>query len=187
MIRCRFIFGKNHEAVNLSFLKQIEYFKDFFISNFELHNGKKSKFSFGPALPFGYESESEYVDVFMNERMNEDKIKIIIEKNLVCGYWLVNFKTIPVHFPSVESVTDAVEYEVLSSEKINENYLYDINENDKKFILKNDIKEKKLNIILKKGIAFKVFTEKYFNQIKFEKIIRKKLYWQDVSGSFKVI
>ncbi|HOJ85709.1 MAG TPA: DUF2344 domain-containing protein [Elusimicrobiales bacterium] len=187
MIRYRFIFSKSADCPITSFLKQIEYFRDFFVSNFDLHNGKKTKFSFGPALPFGYESECEYVDVLLKNRMKEEEVKTIIDKNIGFGYSLLSFKTIPVHFPSVESVTDAIEYEIYPEEKIDADLILKSEYFEKKQILNFTQEKDILRVVLKKELSLKTMIEKLMKDVKFKKIVGKKLYWQDLSGVFKII
>jgi|GEM_PF-2368546 uncharacterized protein (DUF2344 family) len=189
MIRYRFVFSKDERAKEKSFLKQIEYFKNFFISHFNLHGGRKSKFSFGPALCFGCESESEYVDTFFIKRMSDDEISIIINKNIDEGYSLNFFKTIPVYFPSVESVLDAVEYWIVfkdyQSVEIAEQKI--INSVDKNMVFNMEKSNDSLIIILKKELTPKNLRELSLKDMDFKKIIRKKLYWQDSSGRLLII
>lgn len=107
MIRYRFRFAIEARK---DFMNPLDIVKRIFISNFELCKfSKRYKFSSGPALPFGWASESEYLDVFFTKREEEDYVRDIVEKNLPEGVRLLEFKTIPVYFPSVESCVDVVE------------------------------------------------------------------------------
>lgn len=188
MIRYRFIFAKKPDGSDNGFLKQIEYFKKFFTSNFELSNERKSKFSFGPALPFGYESESEYVDVIFKRREDDEMINFVISKNISYPYSLISFKTIPLHFPSVISVIDAIEYEVYLREAIIENRLNEsiINRDLVHSVYLAD-NARILKLILKNNTGLKFLFDEIFIQKEIERVIRKKLYWKDTSGNLRII
>jgi uncharacterized protein (DUF2344 family) len=187
MIRYRFIFSKKGRAREMSFLKQIDYFRTFFSTSFDLFfSNKKYKFSFGPALPYRYESESEYVDVFMRERMSDDKVLLTVKKNIDDGFDIVRFKTIPVYFPSVESLVDVVEWNI---------YINDISKN----LLKGNIMNKysdfvyrieddtELKIYLKKGIKLDTMLKDFISDEDVKSIVRKNLYWIDSKGCLRLI
>lgn len=107
MIRYRFRFALE---AGKDFINSIDVVKKILISNFELYTfSKKYKFSLGLALPFGWASESEYLDAFFIKREDDSYIRSVIEKNLPQGLKLLGFKTIPIHFPSIESSADVVE------------------------------------------------------------------------------
>ncbi len=189
MIRYRFIFGKRVNAKEQSFLNQIEYFKNFFINTFNLNNFKKLKFSFGPALGFGYESECEYVDVIFPQRINVEKMRMLVEKNLAEGYWLCDVRTIPLYFPAVESVVDGVEWEIVLPESINMDFVEGILKcfiGEEK-ILKYLINKNSLIVVLSKKLGIKNFLKDAFGDTKPQRIIRKKLYWKDLEGNYRII
>ncbi|MBR3654487.1 MAG: TIGR03960 family B12-binding radical SAM protein [Elusimicrobia bacterium] len=70
------------------------------------------KAAFGPAIAVGYESDSEYVDLSLTEKVEIEIIKQEISKILPEGYELLDAKYIPLRFPSIESVVNLAEYTV---------------------------------------------------------------------------
>ena len=80
------------------------------------------KAAFGPAIAVGYESESEYVDLSLTEKVELEQVKKEISKILPEGYKLLDAKYIPLRFPSIESVVNLAEYTV-KGVKLEQDYL----------------------------------------------------------------
>lgn len=189
MIRYRFVFSKKELARNIGFLSEVEYFRSFFSKSFELYvNSKKYKFSFGPALPYGYESESEYVDVFMADRMEDEEITLVINKNLMDGFELLRFKTVPIYFPSVESLVDVTEWELHFNDASNISSLMNsIVSKYSDFIYLISEKNKILSLYLKKGIKLDIILKDFNLNNDIERIVRRNLYWLGSKNDLRLI
>jgi uncharacterized protein (DUF2344 family) len=189
MIRYRFVFSKKESARYTGFLNEVEYFRSFFSNSFELYvNSKKYKFSFGPALPYGYESESEYVDVFMADRMDDEEITIVINKNLMDGFELLRFKTVPIYFPSVESLVDITEWDLYFNDTSKLTSLTDnIDSRYLDFIHSKHNENEILKLYLKKGIKLDMILKDFDINNDIKKIVRKNLYWLDAKGGLRLI
>lgn len=70
------------------------------------------KCSFGPAISVGYESECEYFDLDLSQRLELDDVETRIRKNLPEGFSLVKVSRIPIFFPSLEALLNRVDYDV---------------------------------------------------------------------------
>ncbi len=74
----------------------------------------KPKVSFGPAISVGYESDAEYCDVELMSRLNMTTAAESLQKHLPEGYRLVNVKSIPRFFPSLDQTLNAASYELVA-------------------------------------------------------------------------
>ncbi len=74
----------------------------------------KAKVAFGPAVSVGYESEAEYCDVEMAARVIMPTAGEALQKKLPEGYALMNAKSIPRFFPSLDHTLNAASYEIVS-------------------------------------------------------------------------
>lgn len=184
MIRYRFRFSK--QASN-NYTNSLDLVKKILVSNFELaNNGKKYKFSLGPALPFGWESECEYLDAVFVKREDISFIRDLVEKNLPSDLKLVEIKTIPLHFPSIESACDVVEIILEGEKKFCDlvfesafvSFVYDCFESDSGFHLL--LYYKKISREVVKNIID--FLSTY---VKINRIVRKNLYWIDLEGNLR--
>ena len=70
------------------------------------------KCSFGPAISVGYESSCEYFDVELTKRMSVEDVRKSVSEQLPKGFSLVKVSSVPVFFPSLESLISRVDYEV---------------------------------------------------------------------------
>lgn len=70
--------------------------------------------AFGPAIAAGYESEAEYVDVELKDRIRFDTAATELAPHLRRGYGIVWVKSIPKYFPSLEQSVNLASYEVRS-------------------------------------------------------------------------
>ncbi|MCX7905796.1 MAG: DUF2344 domain-containing protein [Elusimicrobiales bacterium] len=179
MIRYRLKFSKEPE-----FSKNIGTFdiiKNILIYNFEIYiTNKRYKFSYGPALPYGWASDCEYLDVFFTKRENEKFVAEIINKNLPQGIKLVEVKTVPLYFPSVESATDVVEIEVEAEKNFDDlvidSYFLDIFYD---FLIKGNVIN--MFILYKKTsrYLFKELMDFFCFCVNVKKITRRNIYWFD--------
>lgn len=74
----------------------------------------KPKVSFGPAISVGYESDAEYCDVELVARLNMTNAGETLQPHLPEGYALMNLKSIPRFFPSLDQTLNAASYEIVS-------------------------------------------------------------------------
>ncbi|WP_372519827.1 TIGR03960 family B12-binding radical SAM protein [Candidatus Ruminimicrobiellum ovillum] len=105
------------------------------------------KAAFGPAIAVGYESDSEYVDLSLTEKVDLVQIKQEISKILPEGYQLLDAKYIPLRFPSIESVVNLAEYTV-KGVKLEQNYLNEYL-NQKEILIKKIKKDKETIVDVK--------------------------------------
>jgi uncharacterized protein (DUF2344 family) len=187
MIRYRFVFAKKTPA-KIGERRISDYLKTLFFENFPLCDSKKGRFSFGPSLPLGFESESEYVDVYMERRLDEKYIRDMIEKNISSDYSLLRFKTIPLHFPSVESVVDAIEYVFHLDKSFGDEFLFvnikGLNCSD---IFDLRVKNSVVGVILRKDIKVGDFINVFLRDFSIIRKIRKNLYWIDSNNRLRII
>jgi radical SAM-linked protein len=74
----------------------------------------KLKLSFGPAISVGYESEAEYVDLEMESRLDLNEAKGKLNPPWPEGYALLNVRSIPRFFPSLEESLNLAAYQIVS-------------------------------------------------------------------------
>ena len=70
------------------------------------------KAAFGPAIAVGCESDCEYVDLSLTQKVDLETIKQEISKILPEGYGLLVAKYIPLRFPSIEGLVNLAQYTV---------------------------------------------------------------------------
>jgi len=201
IFRHRLILKKREEAISMSYHDSLKYLKQEFLKKLPLASlGKRHKFSFGPALPFGYLSDAEYVDIYLSKRMDVEECK----KNsfLKDGYFeILSIKTIPIFFPSIDSSIDVIEYEILfedilpyidtiNKEMKNDFLIFkedetEIKLNLKEFLFKYEIDKKRgilkllINYRLGKTLRPDNILKSIGLSLDLVKIIRKKIYWLD--------
>lgn len=71
-----------------------------------------AKISFGPALTAGYESTSEYADIYLKKFMSDMELFDKITPLTGNGFSVISVKRIPCHFPSVEALVSISGYEI---------------------------------------------------------------------------
>lgn len=184
MIRYRFRFAK--EPRN-DYINSLDYVKKILISNFELaNNGKKYRFSLGPALPFGWYSECEYLDAVFLKREDPQLIKCVIEKNIPNDLKLIEVKTIPLHFPSIESACDLVEI-VLEGERDFSDLVFDGSLTD--FFYDCFKKSNNIHLLLYYKKTSREIIKSIIDflsiDVKINKVIRKNMYWINLKGNIK--
>jgi radical SAM family uncharacterized protein/radical SAM-linked protein len=70
------------------------------------------RFAFGPALPLGAESHSEFVDIDLVEPRHADSVGAALDQELPDGMRIIAAKTIPLRSPSIASLITAFRYHV---------------------------------------------------------------------------
>jgi radical SAM-linked protein len=70
------------------------------------------KASFGPPLPVGYESFCEYIDLSLVEKLDKNLVSEALSKTLPQGLKILDIKTIPINFDSIEALVNLVEYKL---------------------------------------------------------------------------
>jgi radical SAM-linked protein len=138
------------------------------------------KASYGPPLPVGQESSSEYIDLCLIEKVAMDYIKEALSKTLPLGFTLLDIKRIPVFFASIDSLVNMVEYKISNieiSQKEIDNFM-----SQDKIIICRQKKGKTLELDVKtliKEIKIKdkaLFLKMYYGQnkaIKPDLVLRK--------------
>lgn len=77
------------------------------------------RFAFGPALPLGAESHSEFVDIDLVEPRHADSVGAALDQELPDGMRIIAAKTIPLRSPSIASLITAFRYHVDVARLIN--------------------------------------------------------------------
>lgn len=141
------------------------------------------KAAFGPAIAVGYESDCEYVDLSLTQKVDTEEIKKEITKILPEGYNLISAKQIPLNFPAIENLVNSAKYHIkysnITQQEIN-NFL------SQDEIIIEKIKKEKRTLINAKELILginKISDDKIeiilrFSQnknIKLEKILQKLL------------
>lgn len=145
------------------------------------------KAAFGPAIAVGYESESEYVDLSLTEKVDIDKVKAEISSILPKGYDIIEAKYIPLKFPSIEGLVNLAKYTV-KGVTLTQKYIDEYLKQDKILISKIkkgketiiDAKELIKDIIINDDDSFSIFLRFFSGKnIKFEKILQNLLKKQE--------
>lgn len=209
VFRYRLLFQRDERAKNMSHLEQIKFFRNFLTNNLPFL-AKDRKISFGPAISEGYESLSEYIDVYFNERKNFQELKNYFVSLEEKGFKLLDVISIPIFFPSIESSAQVAEYEIFL-ENFNETIINNaaMNECKKEIIYERKKEDGSLKLLNIKDFIYKYSFEKEKNKISLyiryisgrtvkpeiviklffnyegslTKIIRKAFYWIDSKGN----
>jgi radical SAM family uncharacterized protein/radical SAM-linked protein len=113
------------------------------------------KISFGPAISVGYQSQCEYLEMELYERIDMEVLKERIAKNLPPGFELMTIKKLPLFSASLDSLVNMAEYVIeldVSDRRINE------------FLAQDSIIVEKV----KKGKAEKIEVKPLIRQLKVE-------------------
>ena len=117
--RARVRFSRLGPATALTHLQQIESIRRAVVAAgwpVALSGGKrpKPKVAFGPAISVGYESTAEYCDAELAGRLDLPKARADLEAKLPPGYAVVDIKSIPRFFPSLEESVNVADCELRS-------------------------------------------------------------------------
>ena len=111
------------------------------------------KASFGPAISVGYESDSEYADLYLTEKTDIEKIYNAFNDVLPEGYELKNVKNMPLRFPAIDRLVNVAEY-LVKGINITQDEIDDFLNQDK--ILISKIKKDKETIIDAKELIIEI-------------------------------
>lgn len=115
--RYRLRFKRTGPARNLSHLQQIDALRRAISSSSwpvakTASKKPRPKISFGPAISVGYESYAEYCDADMEKRLDVNVSKDTLAPFLPEGFELLQAKSIPRFFPSLEQALNAAAYQI---------------------------------------------------------------------------
>ena len=113
--RVRVRFSRLGPGAKLTHLQQIELVR----RSLREAGWPVQKVSFGPAISVGVESMAEYCDAQLSSRMDFVKAKESLAAHLPEGYGVLEVKSIPRFFPSLEESINLCQFEV-TSEKLGE-------------------------------------------------------------------
>ena len=185
-------FSRKGYVKYISQLEQIDFFRRAFKrTNLPLAytNGFSPhvKAAFGPGIAVGYESDCEYVDLSLTQKVDLEVIKKEISKILPEGYKLISAKYIPLRLPSIEGLINLSEY-IVEGIQIKQNDIDEYLKQDKILITK--IKKDKETVVDVKNLikSIKVIDGNTLNvflrfsptkNIKLEKILQHLLKIQE--------
>jgi radical SAM family uncharacterized protein/radical SAM-linked protein len=146
IMRLRLCFSKKGIVRFISHLQQIEVFRRAARRSglpiaFTKGFSPKVKSSYGPPLPVGQESLSEYMELYFTHRVSIENVKLKFLNVLPKGFKLIDIKKVPLNFPTIDVLSNVSEYEIkninISQEIINKFLL-------QKIILVEKIKKDKI-------------------------------------------
>jgi len=117
--RVRVRLSRDIDAAGITHLQQIELIKKMILASgwpIALSGSKRSRprISFGPAISVGYLSEAEYFDVELASRLDLAKAPTSLAPHLPPGYQLIQLKSIPRFFPSLDQSLNMARYKISS-------------------------------------------------------------------------
>ena len=84
------------------------------------------KSSYGPPLSVGYESSSEYMELYFTQKVGIENVEREFAQVLPNGFCLLSIKKVPLTFPVIDILVNIAEYEIKNtdiSQKIIDNFL----------------------------------------------------------------
>jgi len=127
VMRLRLRFSKKGVVKFVSHLEQMRLFRRTARRSelpvaFSMGFSPKVKSSYGPPLPVGYESSSEYMELYFTRKVNVKDVESGFSGILPVGFELIDVKRVPLNFPSIDILSNVAEYEIknvdVSQEKI---------------------------------------------------------------------
>jgi radical SAM-linked protein len=76
------------------------------------------KISLAAALPLGFSSRSEVMDMRLNQEISLDEIKERLRQNLPGGIQVLNIESVDEHAPALQTQVVSAEYEVILTEPV---------------------------------------------------------------------
>ncbi len=211
--RYRLRFSKSpFESYDKGFLSGQYSLRNFFIKTLPVAQiSKRGKFSFGPALPRGYYSECEYVDVWLEKNISIRELNSILSSPPE-GFRFMKAESIPNFFPSITSLDNVDEYEI-ELETIDERFKKKFIENLKTVSLKVSFSREEgvnetVDIIkwIEKAYIdfdiFRIFVKRVNGKTlrpeiilkgligeepKIKRVLKKNIYWKDSSGGLNPV
>jgi radical SAM-linked protein len=119
LMRYRLRFKRTGEARRLSHLQQIDAVRRAIQNSswpvaMTQSKRPRPRVSFGPAISVGYESYAEYCDVDVEKRLDPQTSKETLAPHLPAGFELMQAKSIPRFFPSLEQSLNAASYQIVA-------------------------------------------------------------------------
>ncbi|MDR3330686.1 MAG: TIGR03960 family B12-binding radical SAM protein [Endomicrobium sp.] len=117
VMRLRFRFSKKGLIRFISHLEQIEVFRRAVRRSnlpvvFTAGFSPQIKSSYGPPLPVGYESSSEYMELYFTQKLDIENIKIELSRVLPNGFQILSIEKIPINFPAMDVLSNVAEYRI---------------------------------------------------------------------------
>jgi radical SAM family uncharacterized protein/radical SAM-linked protein len=78
----------------------------------------KVKSSYGPPLPIGYESYSEYMDLYLTKNIGIGTVRKQLAQVLPNGIKIIKLKVVPITFPSINTLVNVIEYAIYDAKGI---------------------------------------------------------------------
>ncbi len=164
------------------------------------------KMNFSPALSLGYESTAEYGDIWFTEEVMPEEFIEKMNKTLPAGLKILSARIIEGKGDPLNAVLTYGKYEILFSQKINEDLPKKFKEQEAIYFIKKtkagmkntdlkpmvktmEIEENKIKAVLKIGLKAAQLAESLKEygcldrEIEVENIIRLALYKEDESGN----
>lgn len=216
--RIRVKFRRLEKAREVSHLRQIRLVREAALkSSLPVYVSSRRGFrgprvSFGPAIPQGYESDTEIADFYFEKPVRPASCAEIYRPLEEHGFAFASAKSVPVLFPSADSSVQAMEHDVFFegaslSEAVfernfkKENMVYrrekkgEIRKFDASpFFLKAALREEAgaVRMIFRYSGGVSVRPEKvlesvFKNELKISKVVRTRLYWFDSQGRYREI
>ncbi|MGB2580006.1 radical SAM-linked protein [Elusimicrobium simillimum] len=82
-------------------------------------DASRPRLTFGPPLALGQDSECEYIDLYFTDFVKDTEAFEALKKAEKGGIKVLESKEIPYQFPSIASLSDVVEYEVIGVDNFN--------------------------------------------------------------------
>lgn len=73
------------------------------------------RLALGPALPLGYESQTEYFDLELARRQNPEEIRKQLNLQMPEGFSIIEVRPVPILSPSLEEKINLAEYEIFAN------------------------------------------------------------------------
>ncbi|MDR1087526.1 MAG: TIGR03936 family radical SAM-associated protein [Endomicrobium sp.] len=120
-MRLRLRFSKKGIVKFISRLEQIEVFRGAARRSglpiaFTAGFSPQVKSSYGPPLPIGQESISEYMELYFTQKIDIEEVKKEFERVLPEGYKILDAKRVPLNFPAIDILSNIAEYEIKNIE-----------------------------------------------------------------------
>jgi radical SAM family uncharacterized protein/radical SAM-linked protein len=123
VMRLRLRFSKRGAVKFISHLEQIEIFRRAARRSnlpiaFTAGFSPQVKSSYGPPLSIGQESTSEYMELYFTQKVDIEEVKKEFARILPEGFKLLDAKRVPLNFPSIDILSNVVEYKINDTELI---------------------------------------------------------------------
>ncbi|MBT3955263.1 MAG: DUF2344 domain-containing protein [Elusimicrobiaceae bacterium] len=206
----RIRYEKKGDLTKLSHLETISLFRKVILEEgWQFYSAKRAenqpRMSFGNALSAEYESECEYVDIFLIQKVLEKELFSSFKKHNII---VLDVKKIPFNFPSIESLTSVVEYEVsgkfetdekslnkflnkkeiqIKREKEDKTIEFDAKEQIISMVLKGNKILIRLKLVATVNVKVEELFFSWLGENKELKIVKKNIFWQNSNGELRIL